>query len=300
MRNSKNVMSMLVFYAAVYCVATAAVTFMLLYFADMFHIEEGQNYFANYRDAWGAGLATLFDSDNSLASSFINTTVFCLYSYAMIFIITMLVPMLVVVIRAHFVNHPVMVWLTRIVGVTVFIASFLPFVVTATLVEFLTDFYALKVIVVVFGVGITHSIIRQMEIKFGYDIDNEGYVEYLEYEGYSTLAIAYLIMRNNVSFLINILAKNLTLLISTIIFIEMILKGNSGFGPAILRNLEVLFNKPNEFFFALGNLFVICVGIMVISFILQTGSFLFCYAFDNKFRGITDSNVKRFFPWARH
>lgn len=269
-------------------------TFLFYLFADMFNHKAFvlSTFIGDYFQSWASSIHEIIKYDQSILAAFGNSIRFFLAAYLIIFLISLLLPLLKISIKYHFISNPLVKVLLKGFYLIVIVLSFLPFVFTGSLIIFNENLKFLNIFVVVFGIGILNSILHQMEIKFEDDFINEGFVDYMDIEGYSFLTISYMIIRNNISFLINLLSKNMSILISVSIFIEMTIRGNAGLGPSLLRNIEILFNRPTEFYMALGNIFVLFLCILIISYIMQILSFIICFDFDNKYAKTIKSSLE--------
>ncbi len=283
--NKSVIFRWLFLYSVFYFFCLAFFTFLFYLFADMFNHKAFvfSAFVGDYFKSWAISIHEIIKYDQSILTAFVNSIRFFSESYLIIFLISLLLPLLKISIKYHFISNPFVKLFLKGFYLIVIVLSFLPFVFTGSLIVFNSDLSFLNIFVVVFGIGILNSILHQMEIKFEDDFINEGFVDYMDIEGYSFLTIGYMIVRNNISFLINLLSKNLAILISISIFIEMTIRGNAGLGPSLLRNIEILFNRPSEFYMALGNIFILFLCILVISYIMQILSFIICFNFDNKY-----------------
>jgi hypothetical protein len=282
-------------YSVFYLFCLFFFTFLFYLFADMFNHKafELAPFIGDYFNSWAISVHEMIKYDQSILTAFVNSIRFFSGSYIIIFLISLLLPLLKISIKYHFISNPFVKIALKGFYLIVIVLSFLPFVFTGSLILFNNNLSFLNILVVVFGIGILNSILHQMEIKFEDDFINEGFVDYMDIEGYSFLTISYMITRNNISFLINLLSKNLSIFISISIFIEMTIRGNAGLGPSLLRNIEILFNRPSEFYMALGNIFILFLFILFISFIMQIFSFIICFNFDNKYAKTIKNSLQR-------
>jgi hypothetical protein len=250
-------------------------------------------FIGDYFQSWAISIHEIIKYDQTILIAFVNSIRFFSESYIIIFLISLLLPLLKISIRYHYISNPFVKQILKLFYLISIVLSFLPFVFTGSIIVFNSNLAFLTIFVVVFGIGILNSILHQMEIKFEDDFINEGFVDYMDIEGHSFLTISYMIIRNNISFLINLLSKNLAIFISISIFIEMTIRGNAGLGPSILRNIEILFNRPSEFYMALGNIFILFLCILAISYIMQILSFIICFNFDNKYAKTIKNSLER-------
>ena|GEM_PF-2596170 len=294
--SSRSVINQWIFlYSVFYFFCLLFFTFLFYLFADMFNHKTliFSAFIGDYFQSWAISIHEIIKYDQSILIAFVNSIRFFSESYIIIFLISLLLPLLKISIRYHFISNPFVKQILKLFYLISIVLSFLPFIFTGSIIVFNSNLAFLTIFVVVFGIGILNSILHQMEIKFEDDFINEGFVDYMDIEGYSFLTISYMIIRNNISFLINLLSKNLAIFISISIFIEMTIRGNAGLGPSILRNIEILFNRPSEFYMALGNIFILFLCILAISYIMQILSFIICFNFDNKYAKTIKNSLER-------